>query len=219
MTRRNTAVALAARAHLRGGAHSGGAEAERLLRGAAAAIGESRPDALLGPSSLTPDGTLLLALREPAAILDAILTVADEVRPHAVTFCAAVATGPEAAGAPGGAVESAVLAAGEAASAALAGLEDTDVRERRIALLAPGPAPLLATLIDLILVAYDEMTDRQRQIISLTRCSETQQQVARHLDISRQAVNQSLASAGWPHIRSAEETLRAHFASGSRGDA
>jgi FixJ family two-component response regulator len=62
-------------------------------------------------------------------------------------------------------------------------------------------------MIDLILEAYDGMTERQRQVIALVRESGTQQKVAQHLGVSRQAVNQSLAAARWPHLRRAEEAV------------
>ncbi len=55
------------------------------------------------------------------------------------------------------------------------------------------------------------MTERQRLTISLIKKSDTQQQVATHLDVSRQAVNQSLAAAGWPHLQRAEEAVRDHL--------
>ena len=67
----------------------------------------------------------------------------------------------------------------------------------------------------MVLASYDAMTERQRQIISLIKESETQQQVATHLDVSRQAVNQSLAAAGWPHLKRAENAVREHLSARS----
>jgi DNA-directed RNA polymerase specialized sigma subunit len=63
----------------------------------------------------------------------------------------------------------------------------------------------------MVLTSYDAMTERQRQIISLIKESDTQQEVATHLDISRQAVNQSLTAAGWPHLKRAEDAIRQHL--------
>ena len=56
------------------------------------------------------------------------------------------------------------------------------------------------------------MTDRQRQVVALVRESGSQQAVAQHLNVSRQAVNQSLTSAGWQHLLRAESVARARLA-------
>ncbi len=93
----------------------------------------------------------------------------------------------------------------------------TDQAERlswlqRAAALSPDDRSVLGALVGLLHAAYDGMTERQRQMISLIRSSDTQQQVARHLSVSRQAVNQSLAAAGWPHLRRAEEAVLVRFA-------
>jgi DNA-binding CsgD family transcriptional regulator len=119
-------------------------------------------------------------------------------------------TGPHG-GASRNPVEASLLAAEAAASLALRDVEETDVREPRVSLLAPGHAPLLAALAGMVLASYDAMTERQRQIISLIKESDTQQEVATHLDISRQAVNQSLTAAGWPHLKRAEDAIRQHL--------
>ncbi len=219
-----TAVALAVRVHPRGGAPSGDEPSVRALREAASAVGRRDPDMLSGPSSVSHAGVLLLALSAPGAILEAILAVADELRPLGTTFCAAVSarTGP-LSGASRNPVEASLLAAEAAASLALHDVEETDVRERRVSLLAPGHDPLLAALAGMVLASYDAMTERQRQIISLIKESDTQQEVATHLDVSRQAVNQSLAAAGWPHLRRAEDVVREYLsalsasAGGERG--
>jgi DNA-binding CsgD family transcriptional regulator len=172
---------------------------------------------LSGPSSVSPGGTLLLTLSAPAAVLEAILLMADELRPLPTTFCAAVAAGR------GGHdsvsrdhVGSSLMAAEAAASLALQGVEETDVREHRVSLLSPGHDALASSLACMVLASYDSMTERQRQIISLIKESETQQQVATHLDVSRQAVNQSLAAAGWTHLKRAESVIRDHLSARSR---
>jgi len=208
----STAVALAVRVHPRGGAPSGDEPSVRALREAASAVGRRNPDMLSGPSSVSHAGVLLLALSAPGAILEAIVAVAGELRPLGTTFCAAVSagTGP-LGGASRNPVEASLLAAEAAASLALHDVEETDVREPRVSLLAPGHEPLLAALAGMVLASYDAMTERQRQIISLIRESDTQQEVATHLDISRQAVNQSLTAAGWPHLKRAEDAIRQHL--------
>jgi len=206
------AVALAVRAHPRGGAPSGDEASVRALRGAAAAVGSKHPEILSGPSSVSAEGTILLTLFTTSSILQAILAIADELRPLTTTFCAAVSTGavttrpalPDH-------VESSLLAAEAAATMALNGVEETDARERRIALWAPEHDPVASALADMVLASYDTMTDRQRQIISLIKESETQQRVATHLGVSRQAVNQSLAAAGWPLLRRAENEIREYL--------
>lgn len=208
----STAVALAVRVHRRGGAPSGDEPSVRALREAASAVGRRDPDMLSGPSSVSHAGVLLLALSAPGAILEAILAVADELRPLGTTFCAAVSAGTgQLSEAPRNSVEASLMAAEAAASLALRDVEETDIREPRVSLLAPGHAPLLAALAGMVLASYDAMTERQRQIIALIKESDTQQEVATHLDISRQAVNQSLTAAGWPHLKRAEDAIRRHL--------
>jgi DNA-binding CsgD family transcriptional regulator len=212
-----TAVALAVRAHPRGGAPSGDDATVRALREAAASVGDKSPEMLSGPSSVSPGGTLLLALSAPAVVLEAILLVADELRPLPTTFCAAVASGSVERGTVSpDRVESSLMAAEAAASLALQGVEETDVREHRVSLLSPGHDALASSLACMVLASYDSMTGRQRQIITLIKESETQQQVATHLDVSRQAVNQSLAAAGWTHLRQAESVIRDHLSARPR---
>ncbi|MEA3409470.1 MAG: sigma factor-like helix-turn-helix DNA-binding protein [Candidatus Eisenbacteria bacterium] len=207
-----TAVTLAVRVHPRGSAPSGDEPSVRALREAASAVGRRNPEMLSGPSSVSHEGVLLLTLSSPGTILETILAVADELRPLGTTFCAAVSAG---AGSHGRSspnpVESSVLAAEAAASLAQHGVEDTDVRERRVSLLALGHDALMSALAGMVLAWYDAMTERQRQIISLIKESDTQQEVASHLDVSRQAVNQSLAAAGWSHLRRAEDAIREHL--------
>ena len=213
-------VALAVRVHPRGNAASGDEATVRTLREAAAALGRKSPEMLTGPSSVSPEGTLLLALSAPGAILEAILSVADELRPLGTTFCAAATSGAGAHEATSpDRMESSLLAAEAAASLALHGIEETDVRERRVAILAPAYDALASSLADMVLTSYDAMTLRQRQIISLIKESETQQQVATHLAVSRQAVNQSLAAAGWPHLRRAEGVIQEHLSARTLSDA
>jgi hypothetical protein len=178
------------------------------LRSAAARIGEKSPWLLAGPSSTTADGTLLLDLSEPAAILDTILLVADETRPILTTFSAAVShaeTGRR--GEPGDALHGAVMASEGAVTLALQGAQDTDPKERRVVVRLGEPDRLIASLIELVLIAYDRMTARQRQILTLVRSSDTQQQVASHLGVSRQAVNQTLAAAAWRQLARAERAI------------
>jgi hypothetical protein len=213
------AVALAVRAHPRGGAPSGDEATVRALREAATSLGRKYPEMLTGPSAVSPEGTLLLALSSPGAILEAILSVAEELRPLGTTFCAAASYGAvtQEATSPDR-LESSLLAAEAAASLALHGAEDTDVRGHRVSVLAPTFDPLASSLVDMVLASYDAMTLRQRQIISLIKESETQQQVATHLAVSRQAVNQSLAAAGWPHLKRAEGAIREHLSTQTPSD-
>lgn len=212
MTSTKAAVALAVRAHPRGGPHTGDPATAERLRRAAAAVRRESPGAVSGPSTVTPEGTLLLPIAEPVAALAAIRAVADELRPAASTFCVAVVEDAETASAAGH--DSIVLATDSAAREALAGIEETDVRERRVRLLVPSAGHTLEALFDLLLVTYDGMTERQRQIVALARSSDTQQQVATHLDVSRQAINQSLASAEWSHLRRAEDAIERQLTSG-----
>jgi len=214
MPNNTTAVALAVRVHPRGGAPSGDDRAVAALKGAASAAVSGDPELLSGPSSVTADGVLLLHLSDPGRVLDAVLAVASALRPLASTYCGAIDDGDGGDG--GGHVESALIAGEAAASMALHGIESTDAKERRVCLLTPDPDPVVSALAGMVLATYDAMTERQRQIISLTRSSDTQQQVATHLDVTRQAVNQSLAAAGWPHLRRAEEEIRRHLESCAR---
>lgn len=207
-----TAVALAVRVHPRGGTPSGDDAAVQALREAASAVGRTSPEILSGPSSVSSEGVLLLSLGDPGTILEAILAVADELRPFGTTFCAVVSAGDGPLGeTSGNSIESSLLAAEEASTLALQAVEETDVREHRVSLLAPDHAPLLSALAEMVLASYDAMTERQRLTISLIKESDTQQQVATHLDVSRQAVNQSLAAAGWPHLKRAEDAVREYL--------
>jgi DNA-binding NarL/FixJ family response regulator len=208
MTKSTCAVALAVRVHAGSGAARNDAETVERLRAAAVSIGEETPGILAGPSDTTPGAVLILPLTSPEAILSAILSIAERLRPGKTTFAASVVALDEAS--PGGSeetVEATLLASDRAATTAASSIGETDARESRVLVLAPGRDGVLDALLDLIVEAYDAMTERQRQIISLVRNSDTQQQVAQHLSISRQAVNQSIMAAGWPHLRLAEEAV------------
>lgn len=208
MTKSSFAVVLAARLHARSGAARNDTEAVERLRAAAVAIGEENPEILAGPSETTPAAVLVLPLSSPGAVLAAILSIAESLRPGKSTFAASIVPldGASRRGAEES-VEAALLASDRAATTAASRIGDTDARESRVLILAPGRDGILDALLDLIVEAYDAMTDRQRQIVSLVRNSDTQQQVAKHLSISRQAVNQSIMAAGWPHLRLAEEAV------------
>ncbi len=186
------------------------------LRDAAAAVALSDPQALAGPSVSSPDGALLLSLASPSEALNVILAVADHTRPLRTTFAVVIAQEPVDEDHPAtadtpstrdGDVLLRYLAIEEASASALSALEATDPRDARTLVRRPQNDPVLASLIDLVLLAYDSMTERQRQIIALVKGSDTQQQVAAHLRISRQAVNQSLAAANWSHIRRASAAI------------
>jgi hypothetical protein len=211
-----TAVALVVRGHPRGGPPSGRDEIVARLRRAASELGETNPELLSGPSSLTPGGALVLPLSTPDAILEAVLFVADSTRPLPTTFAAAVCGttvhGRDSDGSPAE-LHGSMMAAEAATSIALAAAEETDPRSGRVAVQLPEHDALLAPMIELVLLAYDRMTERQRQMVNLARRSDTQQRVATHLNISRQAVNQSLAAAGWRQIHRAEEAVRARLGS------
>ncbi len=212
MTSMSAAVALAARAYPHS---SAGEDGRDRLRAAAAVLGEARPEILAGPSSVDPDGTLVLVLASPQAILPAVLSIAETLRPVKATFSAAVV--PRS---PAGetlrrepSVETTVLAAEHAATGAVAGLAETDLREYRVLVTGAGCDPLIGTVLSLILELYDAMTDRQRQVVALVRESGSQQEVAKHLGVTRQAVNQSLSAAHWHHLRHAEEVVLSRLAS------
>ncbi len=228
MARGKSVAVLAVRAWGTEGRERSDRTAVEQLRDAAAALVGSDPQALAGPSEPTPDGALLLPLASPSKALNVILAVADLARPLRTTFAIALAQEPETSGAPapdrtatgggdagvpreGGGAEPVYLAIEEASRSALSALEATDPRDARILVRRPGDDSVLASLIDLVLEAYDSMTERQKQIIALVKESDTQQQVASHLDISRQAVNQSLAAARWPHLRRASAAIAARL--------
>jgi len=176
-------------------------EALRLLRGAAQAFGAGHPDTLLAPSTASTDGALVLHLRRGWALPDAMLAIGASLRPYRPTFCGTVVRHTTDA-----------RQGVDAHALALRGLTRTDARGPRALMLVPDEDPVLGSLLDLILEAHDGMTDRQRQVVALVRSSGSQQAVARHLNVSRQAVNQSLAAAGWLHIVRAESAARARVA-------
>lgn len=195
-----SAVALAACLHATDGRRRDDDDALRLLVGAAQAFAADHPDTVVASSPAKAGGALVLRLRWGSAIPDAMLALAASLRPHRPTFCGAIVRHATDAR-QGVAVERAVL-----------GLARTDARGPRALLLVPDEDDVLSSLLDLILEAHDGMTDRQRQVVALVRSSGSQQAVARHLNVSRQAVNQSLAAAGWPHIARAESAARARVA-------
>ncbi len=205
MTNTNASYALAVRAHARDGSVDASPRMLARMRSAAAALGESEPRILAGPTGIVGETTLVLQLVSPEAVLPAILALATAVRPERATFCTSAAPVVPGGGGPhADYMTPALSAAHRAATEAVGRLDETDFREARVLVVGPPPAELLGSLIGLILEGHDAMTERQRQIVQLVRESETQQEVAEHLGISRQAVNQSLAAAGWHHIERAE---------------
>jgi len=200
MTEGTVHTAMAARLHESSGAPRTDDDAERLLLRAAAASDH----AAAAPPERTGDGSIVVRPVAPESLLSILLELTEAVRPERATFGLAVARGRTAPGS----VEGAVVGTDAATTGALTALLATSLRSNRVAILAPGRRPMLEALMSLMIEFSDRMTDRQRQIIALARESETQQQVAKHLGVSRQAVNQSLTSAGWHHIRRAEDAAR-----------
>lgn len=214
MTNSSAAFALAARAHGRNGSVAESPETLAKMRAAAVSLGESRRRILAGPTEIVGTSTLILQLTSPEAVLPASLALASSVRPARTTFCACCARAGSRNSPPAGdRMESALAAREQAASEAAARLSETDFRESRFVVTGPRPADLVGVLLGLILESYDSMTERQRQIVDLVRDSDTQQEVATHLGISRQAVNQSLAAAGWPYLERAEAMALAELSS------
>lgn len=214
MANGNRATALAARIHERDGRASATSGAFPALKTAAARFVQSHAELAAGPSTAAGDGVVLVPLSTPEAALTAILTLASLARPLKTTFCLAVVPADaDRSISAGHTPDSLLLAAEQAATLAADGVTDADPRDSRVVVLGPGPDAVTGALIDLILEAYDAMTERQRQIVELVKESETQRQVAGHLDISRQAVNQSLAAAGWRHLEQAEKAARHRLAS------
>ncbi len=192
-----------------------------LLRRASGDLVARRTELLALPGVVAPDGVLSVTPSSPRAVVEIILAVAAAARPEQTTFCVTMAPPdnilrerPDDAltHTPSRDLEDAVLGAHAADASARAGLSETDHRDSRVRVVGPGAVPVLGAALDLLLEAYDAMTDRQRQIIQLVKSSRTQQDVATHLGISRQAVNQSLASARWPHLDSAEQHIGASLA-------
>jgi len=210
MDRPGFAVALGVRVHARDGAPLTDERAAQELRRAAAAFVGAEPELVAGPSSVTHDAILVIGLTSPEAVVPAALAMTRELRPSPTTFCSAVvARGSDP-------IEAELLATGAAANTCLARIHETDPREARALIVGPEVDGLAGTLLGLLLEAHDGMTERQRQIVDLMRSSRTQQAVATHLDVSRQAINQSLASAGWPYLKRAEDVLTQYLASAAR---
>ena len=189
-------LALAARAHTANGRRRDDPEAIAILERAARDLSGSRPGSLLASPSVTREGVLLAEPASSSALLDTLIALSVSLAPVRATFCAAVLPLPRSA-----AIERAVQ-----------GLDDADPRAPRVVALAPDRDELLGALAALVLEAYRVMTVRQRQVVSLVKEIGSQEDVARHLGVTRQAVNQCLGSAGWPHLREAERTLRRHVA-------
>ena len=198
----------------RNGVRRSDASTVRRLRQAAARLTEHMPGSLAAPGVVSQDGVLTLAPAAAELVVDLLLRVADATRPEKTTFCVTLTPKPDPTnlsvhentesaehGSPqSSALDAAVLSSHAADTLARDALSQTDYRDTRVVVLAAQNQTLLATLLDLLLEAYDAMTERQRQIIQLVNSNRTQQDVATHLGISRQAVNQSLASARWPHL-------------------
>ncbi len=189
-----------------------------LLRRASGELAAHSARLLALPVVVAPDGVLSVTPYAPEGVVDIVLAIAAAARPEHTTFCVTmtmpddlIRERPEDALArtPARDLETAVLGAHAADASARAGLSETDHRISRVRVLGPGAVQALAAAIDLLLEAYDSMTERQRQIIQLVKSLRTQQDVATHLGISRQAVNQSLTSARWPHLDSAERHISA----------
>jgi len=213
MARTTVALALAARAHGRDGTPLSAPETIEAIRSAASSFTGTGGGALAGPTSVVDGATIVVPLPRPEAVLPTARAIAASVRPARTTFCVARSE----LGSTDDSVESAILVAERAASEAAARIDETDFREARVLVAAPHPGTLVGALLGLILETYDGMTDRQRQIVELVRGSETQQEVANHLGVSRQAVNQSLIAAGWPHVDRAEALVERELATLWRG--
>jgi len=194
-------TALAIRLHESGGTPRSDAQASATLLECVGLVAGAR---LVAPPEEGNDGAVVLRPDGPESLLELIERTADGLRPARATYGVALA----GANAPVASLDRVVVGADAVTTAALTALLATGLRSTRVAILAPARQPLLEALTSLILEFTDRMTDRQRQVIALVRDSRTQQQVAKHLGVSRQAVNQSLTSAGWHHIRHAETAVR-----------
>lgn len=196
------------------------ARALELLRTSASELSDQRAGLLGLPGAVTPDGVLSVVPSSPETVVEILLAIAAATRPERATFCLTVAAGDEVRERPATALdetpsrvlETALLGAHATDAAARAGLADTDHRDLRVRVLGPVDTSALGAALDLLLEAYDAMTNRQRQIVQLVKASRTQQDVATHLGISRQAVNQSLTSARWPRLESAARRITASIA-------
>lgn len=233
MTTKQRATALAVRLHARDGTGLSASSALERLRASAAALEGARPAALAAPPEVGADGVMVLALTSPTEALPAVLTLADALRPLKTTFSlAVVADGTGRARAEAGGPAAGAVSVGrrtragapdplaELAEARARGfLKEADPRASRVVVTAREPRHAVAAILGLLLEAYDAMTPRQRQIVELARHSATQQEVARHLNVSRQAVNQSLTAAGWFHLRTAEEVVGRRLAALAGGGA
>jgi len=203
MAHATVAFALAARAHGRDGRPLKSRETLERMRSAAGSFAGERPGLVAGPTQVVDAGTVVMLLASPEAVLPAARTVAHAAHPASTTFSAAM-SGLERSESPDQQLDPAILVAERAASEAADRIGEADFREARFIVAGPPPGDLLGVLLGLILETYDAMTDRQRQIVELVRESDTQQKVATHLGVSRQAVNQSLLAAGWPYLERAE---------------
>lgn len=225
MAPEHVTATLAARAHTADGSRRGDTVAVAQLGAAARAAEDELPDAFALPFELTENGTLLLQLTSPTHALDIMLLVSDAARPIATTFSLAIPateTGwdrvPENASTERGAPAPSTAArtgphraspeTGDMAPDAIECIDETDPKGARVVVATPKRDHVLSALMDLVLDAYESMTARQRQIVRLVKIAGQQQRVATHLGVSRQAVNQSLGAARWPHLRTAERAVR-----------
>lgn len=206
---RRRVTALAVRSHARDGTGRSAPGALEELRASAAALEDERTAALASAPEVGADGVMTVTLASPPEALPVVLAVADALRPAKTTFGLAIVPGADPSDDPR---EGPRVAEGLAAARARECLDQADPRAARVVVAARERRQAVSTLLDLVLEAYDTMTPRQRQIVELAKHSPTQQDVATHLNISRQAVNQSLTAAGWFHLRSAEEVIHRRLA-------
>lgn len=140
-------------------------------------------------------------LHGPASVYRVLRDVVSAVRPGAVRF--GVAHGEIDVGAGEDSVVEMDGPAFHRADEALAAVAETDLYvafDGR----APDVDPFVETSLNLLLMAREDWTDRQREVVHAYETAGTQRAVAEQLDVSQQVVSATLRRADWPRIERLE---------------
>ena len=76
----------------------------------------------------------------------------------------------------------------------------------------PGLDPLVETCVNLLLMAREGWTERQRAMVAAYEETGTQEAVARRFDVSQQTVSATLRRADWPRLSRLEAQVNAALA-------
>lgn len=143
-------------------------------------------------------------LRDPRNVYELLRDVVSAARPGAIRF--AVVYGEIDVGA---AADTVVEMDGPAFHRADETLADVAEADLYVAFSGRRPPldPLIATCINLLLMAREDWTDRQRAMVDAYRETGRQASVADRLGVSQQTVSATLRRADWPRLSRLEDVV------------